>query len=156
MGCLMACSMAIIRQTNARHWPCHMKCEWDHQWVLCNAIDRAIWVSNGLHWFLLMAHISISNDCHSNKNTDDRLSLTTIHHSTGCTWHKSCCSASHVHEECPAPRRNTGIPQSLNGCVESVRYVIEVKVLPLKQNLVETVCKPRPILVTHKPVFRRR
>jgi hypothetical protein len=46
--------------------------------------------------------------------------------------------------------------QSLNGCVESVRYVIEVNLLPLKQNLVETVCKPRPIFVTHKPGFTGR
>jgi hypothetical protein len=63
------------------------------------------------------------------------------------------CSASHVHEECPTPRRNTSISESLDGCVESVWYVIEFKLLPFKKNLVETACKPWPIFVAHKPTL---
>jgi hypothetical protein len=63
------------------------------------------------------------------------------------------CSASHVHEQCPAPRRNTGTSQSLNSGVESVWYVIKANLLPLKQNLVETACKPWPIFVAHEPIF---
>jgi hypothetical protein len=63
------------------------------------------------------------------------------------------CSATHVHEEGPATSWNTSTSQSLNGRVESVRYVIQIKLVSLEKNLVDAACKSWSIFVAHEPAF---
>jgi hypothetical protein len=51
---------------------------------------------------------------------------------------------------------NTSTSQSLNGRVESVRYVVQVKLVPFKENLVHVVCELWSIFVGHEPAFSWR
>jgi hypothetical protein len=66
---------------------------------------------------------------------------------------QNTCSATHVHEEGPATSWNTSTSHSLNSRVESVWYVVQVKLVSLEKNLVYATCKLWSIFVAHEPAF---